>query len=678
VRQGSRYTGDMRFGLRAHFRLHCLPGIAALFAMFAPEAWAQARGLTPLFRTLDRDFRILDDRRAALEGELQALPATPVNQQSERLGYQFWRSVWDPEPEGVWVELDLGKDQPLDAIVLVPVDAPYREFPGPGYGFPPRFRVETRGGTDKTAQVIADHTAEDFANPGGLPIWLPVRGKTVRHIRVTMSTPWRQRDGLDVFALGEIMALRGQANVTAALPAGAGTTSISFESRHVWSRANLSDGQSVLGAPSLAEASRTLGFHSAMADRSGVTKWVQVDLGESVALDEVRLVPARVPQFPGRSGFGFPLRFKVELSDDAHFHSAMILADETGADFVNPATNPVTVSCTGRRGRFVRVTASKLWQRAENFAFCLAELQAYADGVNVALGRPVTASDVYPGKSGAWMLENLTDGYSSEWKLTEWPAWLQGLSRRREALGEKALVEVQLADAHRQLQLLFERGVVGLTLLAATGIGYALLKSRQLRRRELELLRQRIAGDLHDDIGSNLGNIALLSEIAAEHGTEATREDLQEIHRIAQETAESMRDIVSLLQRPSETTEDLAQRLRQIAGRMLAGIVWTFTSEGLRDLPPLEMQRHVVLSFKEMLHNIRKHAAAKEVQIQIACHGRELTLEVCDEGLGFDPTLAPDGHGLVSLRQRALKLGGELRITTAPGKGTRIVLTARL
>lgn len=47
-----------------------------------------------------------------------------------------------------------------------------------------------------------------------------------------------------------------------------------------------------------------------------------------------------------------------------------------------------------------------------------------------------------------------------------------------------------------------------------------------------------------------------------------------------------MRDIVSLLQRPSETTEDLAQRLRHIAGRMLTGIAWTFSREGLRDLPP--------------------------------------------------------------------------------------------
>lgn len=100
------------------------------------------------------------------------------------------------------------------------------------------------------------------------------------------------------------------------------------------------------------------------------------------------------------------------------------------------------------------------------------------------------------------------------------------MSRRRGAFAEKALVEDQLADAHRQLQSLFERGIVGLALLAATGIGYGLLKSRQSRRRELELLRQRIAGDLHDDIGSNFGNVALLSEIAAEHGTEATREDL--------------------------------------------------------------------------------------------------------------------------------------------------------
>lgn len=678
MRPGPSYDSMMRPAFRVHLCLRCLSGIAALIATLVTAAAAQTGGLTPLFRTLDGEYRTLDDRRAVLEAELQTFPAAPANQQSERLGYQFWRSVWDPEQASVWVEVDLGEEQPLDAIVLVPVDAPYREFPGPGYGFPARFRVEIRSEADEPAQIIADHTADDFANPGGLPIWVPTEGKTVRHIRVTMTKPWRQQDGIDVFALGEIMALRGNSNVAAGLPSSAVTASVSFESRHVWSKANVIDGQSLLGAPGSKEVSRTLGFHSAMTDHADVTKWVQVDLGESVALDEIRLVPARVPQFPGRSGFGFPLRFKVELSDDETFRSAVMIADETKADFVNPATNPVTLLCHGRRGRFIRVTATKLWQRAENFAFCLAELQAYADGKNIALGKPVTSLDAYPTKSGNWTPANLTDGYSSERRLTEWPAWLQRLSRRREALSEMAVIETRLADAHHHLRWLFDRGMLAVAVLAVTGISYGLLRSRRNRRRELAQLRQRIAGDLHDDIGSNLGNIALLSEIVAEQSTDATREDLQEIHRIAQETAESMRDIVSLLQRPSVTTEDLAQRLRNIAARSLTGVEWTFTGEGLRDVPPLDTQRHLVLAFKEMLHNVRKHAAAKQVRIKITCSGRELALDVYDDGIGFDSTAAHEGHGLVSLRQRALQLGGELRITTAPGQGTRLVLTAKL
>lgn len=663
---------------RAPIRLRCLSGIVGLLAAVMTSAAAQTGGLIPLFRTLDGEYRTLDDRRAALEAELQTLPAAPANQQSERLGYQFWRSVWDPEQGIVWVEVDLGKEQPLDAIVLVPVDAPYREFPGPGYGFPARFRVEIRGEGDEPAKVIADHTAEDFANPGGLPIWVPTPGKTVRHIRVTMTKPWRQRDGIDVFAIGEIVALRGNSNVAAGLPSSAVTANVRFESLHLWSKANVIDGQSLLGAPSSPEASRTLGFHSAMADHADVTKWVQVDLGESVALDELRLIPARVPQFPGRSGFGFPLRFKVELSDDETFSNAMMITDETTADFANPASNPVTLLCHGRRGRFIRVTATKLWQRAENFAFCLAELQAYADGKNIALGKDVTCLDAYPTKSGNWLPKNLTDGFSSESKLIEWPTWLQGLSRRREALNELESLQTNLASTHEDLRRVFDRSIIVLGILTVASIGFGLLKLRRNRRHELEQLRQRIASDLHDDIGSNLGNIALLSEIVAEQSNGATREDVQEIHRIAQETSDSMRDIVWLIQRPAVTARDFVQRLQNIAARSLTGMEWTLSADDLREAPALEMQRHLVLTFKEMLHNIRKHAAARTVWITLSQTPGMVALDIRDDGIGFDSTAAHEGHGLASLRQRALKLGGELRITTTPGKGTQLVLTAKL
>ena len=662
----------------SRLRLRCLAGIAALLASGVTAASGQTGGLTTLFRTLDGDYRTLDDRRAALEAELRALPSAPSNQQSERLGYQFWRSIWATEQDSVWVEVDLGKEQPLDAIVLVPVDAPYREFQGPGYGFPSRFRVEIRSETREPAQLSADHTADDFANPGGLPIWVPTQGKTVRHIRVTMTKPWRQRDGIDVFALGEIMALRGNSNVAAGLPSRAVSTSVSFESLHVWSKANVVDGQSLLGAPSRKEASQTLGFHSAMTDHADVIKWVQVDLGQSVALDEVRLIPARVPQFPGRSGFGFPLRFKVEVSDDESFSNAVMIADETQEDFLNPGTNPVTLVCHGGRGRFIRVTATKLWQRAENFAFCLAELQAYAGGKNIALGSDVTCLDAYPSKGGVWLPKNLTDGFSSERQVTEWPAWLQGLSRRREALNELAGVETNIATTHERLRLLLDRSVSILGVLLVTCISLGLMRLRRNQQRELEQLRQRIASDLHDDIGSNLGNIALLSEIVAEQSMGETREDVQEIHRIAQQTADSMRDIVWLIQRPAVIAEDFVQRLRNIAARTLTCIEWNLTADGLRGVPALDTQRHLVLAFKEMLHNIRKHAEARKVQINLSQSSRELTLDISDDGIGFDSSAAHEGHGLASLRQRAIKLGGKLRITTAPGKGTQIVLTAKL
>lgn len=671
----------MRFARFHSACISCRVGIwmgMMLLAVGNQLGAAETSVLAPLFRMASSEYRALDDRRATLEAELQKLPATPVNQQSERLGYQVWRSMWDPKIESVWVEVDLGKAQPLGAVVLVPVDAPYRDLAGPGYGFPARFRVEIRDDAKAPAQVIADHTADDFSNPGGLPVWLSTHGKSARFIRVTMTKPWRPSDSMDIFALGEIMAMSGNYNLAAGLPASAVTASETFESLRVWSKANVIDGQSLLGAPSGAEASGTLGFHSAMADRTDVTKWVQVDLGASLTLDEVRLIGARVPQFPGRSGFGFPVRFKVEASDDAAFSKAVMIADETKEDFVNPASNPVTLPCHGQRGRFIRVTATKLWTRAENFAFCLAELQVYAGGKNITPGKPVACLDEYPTKSGNWLPKNLTDGFSSERQFIEWPGWLQGLSRRREALLEMASVETSLAARHEHLRRVFDRGVIVSGILLVAGVSVGLIKLRRNRRLELEQLRQRIASDLHDDIGSNLGNIALLSEIVAEGSTDATREDAQEIHHIAQQTADSMRDIVWLIQHPAVTPDDFVQRLRNIAARTLTGIEWNFTSDGLRDVPALDTQRHLVLGFKEMLHNVRKHAAAKRVSITLGRRARELMLNVHDDGVGFDSSAAHEGHGLASLRQRAIKLGGELRITTAPGKGTQLVLTARL
>jgi mono/diheme cytochrome c family protein len=159
--------------------------------------------------------------------------------------------------------------------------------------------------------------------------------------------------------------------------------------------------------------SPTLGYHSQITDRPDVTKWVQVDLGSTRAIDEVILVPAYVVYggHPG-PGFGFPPRFRVEISDDPGFSQATVIADHTSTDFANPGEVPVRIDTAGKAARFVRFTANKLWKRTDDWCVALAEMVVLSDKTDIARGAPVTALDsIEAGPS--WAQVNLVDGYSS-------------------------------------------------------------------------------------------------------------------------------------------------------------------------------------------------------------------------------------------------------------------------
>jgi mono/diheme cytochrome c family protein len=165
--------------------------------------------------------------------------------------------------------------------------------------------------------------------------------------------------------------------------------------------------------------SPTLGYHSQIMPRGDVTKWVQVDLGESRSLDELVLVPAHVAYggHPG-PGFGFPPRFKVELSDDPTFAQATVVADETAADFPHPGDMPYRVELAGTTGRYIRVTAPRLWKRTGDWIFALSELLAFSGGRNVAAGATVTSLDSIEAPPG-WAMKNLVDGFSSQERLMD-------------------------------------------------------------------------------------------------------------------------------------------------------------------------------------------------------------------------------------------------------------------
>jgi hypothetical protein len=162
-------------------------------------------------------------------------------------------------------------------------------------------------------------------------------------------------------------------------------------------------------------ASPSNGYHSAIMPTPDNVKWVQADLGSVTPVDEIRLVPARPTDFPDTPGFGFPLRYRIELSDDPQFATATIVADRSADDQPNPGDKPVVLTLGARPARYVRVTATRLWKRTNDFVFALAEMEVMSAGKDAALGAAISAYDSI--EAGRWSTKFLVDGFSSRQAL---------------------------------------------------------------------------------------------------------------------------------------------------------------------------------------------------------------------------------------------------------------------
>jgi signal transduction histidine kinase len=218
-------------------------------------------------------------------------------------------------------------------------------------------------------------------------------------------------------------------------------------------------------------------------------------------------------------------------------------------------------------------------------------------------------------------------------------------------------------------------------LLVVAAWIWGMVRHRAVIRREVEQLRLQIARDLHDDIGSNLGGILLLSEIGSEQSRdEDSRSDFEAIRKAAEDASLSMRDIVWLIQRERVGLQDFVTRMRQSLRTILnhPGVSFEVEPAGFRDRPlSLLVRRHVFLAFKEVLNNVRKHAQTRHATVKVRIGSDRLRFTVRDEGVGFAPEAAgASGHGLGNLKRRASRVSGSVRIDSAPGKGTEVTFEA--
>jgi PAS domain S-box-containing protein len=189
--------------------------------------------------------------------------------------------------------------------------------------------------------------------------------------------------------------------------------------------------------------------------------------------------------------------------------------------------------------------------------------------------------------------------------------------------------------------------------------------------------RQRLARELHDSVSQALYGIALGARTArklVDQNPKLLADPLDYVLSLADAGLAEMRALIFELRPESLETEGLAAALEKQAAALRARHEIE-VSTSLCDEPeaPLESKEALYRIAQEAMHNTVKHARANKVELEMACDSGSLSLEVSDDGVGFDTGGEFPGHlGLRSMRERAMRLGGTFRVESAAGGGTRI------
>lgn len=218
-----------------------------------------------------------------------------------------------------------------------------------------------------------------------------------------------------------------------------------------------------------------------------------------------------------------------------------------------------------------------------------------------------------------------------------------------------------------------------LTLVALFSI-YTIYQGRLKRLLEVHRLREKVARDLHDDVGSTLTSINILSEVAR-HGLDENsiaKQYLQRIGKSSTQMMQSMDDIVWSIKPDNDQLHKITARMREYTAGILEpqNIGYSFeANDNIKHIKlDMESRRNLFLIFKEALNNISKYSGASLVKISIRYEGAQIILSIIDNGKGFDLSSHSQGNGLMNMRKRSELLKGSIDIQSSLGDGTRIVL----
>ena len=208
---------------------------------------------------------------------------------------------------------------------------------------------------------------------------------------------------------------------------------------------------------------------------------------------------------------------------------------------------------------------------------------------------------------------------------------------------------------------------------------YAFYRNKINRLLELQSLRNAISRDLHDEIGSTLSSISMLSataSLALDKDLSQSKNLIETISNNTQKMLESMDDIVWAINPREDSFENIMVRMREYVYCTMEAKNIEVKFEDDPQLTklslPMRERRNLYLIFKETVNNAAKHAACTRIEIIFELKANILSMTIGDNGRGFDVQKPNNRNGLRNIRQRATEIGGHLEINSSPDQGTKV------
>jgi ligand-binding sensor domain-containing protein/anti-sigma regulatory factor (Ser/Thr protein kinase) len=219
-----------------------------------------------------------------------------------------------------------------------------------------------------------------------------------------------------------------------------------------------------------------------------------------------------------------------------------------------------------------------------------------------------------------------------------------------------------------------------LAILFTGGLLYLIYRYRVAQLIKIEKMRNHISRDLHDEIGSSVSSVNILSNVAKDQlGNEhPVAPLLTQIGLSAQQAGESINEIIWSIHPKNDSAEKIVLRMKELAAdafEMNKIQYQLHFDPALQQLQiPMQQRQHLTMIYKEALNNMIKYSACTEANLKMQVTGKMIELTIQDNGVGFDVGSHQSGYGLKNMQERAKEMKGSLSINTLPGKGCGIVL----